>query len=74
MWTAIGLIFGFIFLVSLIVFLSKKYGQTITDAEMKKYELERMVKEQNRANKIIDSVRNMSYDECLNRLQNRKRK
>lgn len=74
MWTAIGLIFGFIFLVSLIVFLSKKYGQTITDAEMKKYELERMVKEQNRANKIIDSVRNMSYDECLDRLQNRKRK
>lgn len=74
MWTAIGLIFGFIFLVSLIVFLSKKYGQTITDAEMKKYELERMVKEQNRANKIIDSVRNMSYDECLNRLQNRNRK
>lgn len=73
MWTAICLILGFISLLAVVVFLAKNWGENKVQTEMKKYELERMVKEQARANKIIDNVRNMSYNDVRKRLQNRKR-
>lgn len=74
MWTAIGLILGFIFLLLAVIFLAKCWGENSTKAEMKKYELERMAKEQDRANKIINNVRNMSNECVRERLQNIKRK
>lgn len=74
MGTAIGLILGFICLLVAVIYLAKKCGENAALSDMRKYELNRLTKEQARANKIIDSVRNMSPDTVRKRLQNRKRK
>lgn len=74
MWTAIGLMLGFACLLLAVISLSRKCGETAAQASMRKYELNRLTKEQARANKIIDSVRNMSPDTVRKRLQDRKRK
>ena len=66
MWTAIGLICGFVCLLLAVIVLTKKVAT-------KQAELESLIseaKERKRANKIMDTVRSMSADDVCNRLQN----
>lgn len=70
MWTALGLIGGFCFLVWLLLAISCKKAEAQTKLELLKQEVERNANEQKRANKIINSVSNMSDNDVRSRLQN----
>lgn len=70
MWTAIGLTLAFICLLLVVTSLAKKYGEASKETDMRKYELERMAKEQARANKIINTVRNAGPDASRQWMQN----
>lgn len=65
MWTSVGLIGGFCCLIGIVAILSFKYGSKAAKLEATIAE----AKERARANKIVDTVRNMSADDVCNRLQ-----
>lgn len=64
MWSAIGLICGFVCLVGIAITLAVKYGSKSAKLEI----LNEEAKERKRASKIMDSVRNLSADDVRNRL------
>lgn len=70
MWTAIACVVGFGGLLWAVIALSKNYGRATAQTEALKAEAKRAAKEQERANKIIDSVDRMSVDDVRQRLQN----
>lgn len=70
MWTAIACTLGFGALLWAVIALSKNYGRAAAQAELLKAEAKRAAKEQERANKIIDSVDRMSADDVRQRLRN----
>ena len=69
MWTAIACVLGFGGLVWAVCALSKNYGRVTAQAEALKAEAKRAAKEQERANKIIDSVDRMHIDDVRERLR-----
>lgn len=69
MWTAIACVLGFGGLVWAVCALSKNYGRAAAQAELLKAEAQRAAKEQERANKIMDSVDRMSDDSVRQRLR-----
>ena len=69
MWTAIACIAGFGGLLWAVIALSKNYGRAAAQTEALKAEAQRVAKEQERANKIIDSVDRMSADDVRKRLR-----
>ena len=69
MWTAIACIAGFGGLLWAVIALSKNYGRAAAQTEALKAEAQRAAKEQERANKIIDSVDRMSADDVRKRLR-----
>lgn len=69
MWTAIACIAGFGGLLWAVIALSKNYGRAAAQAEALKAEAKRAAKEQERANKIIDSVDRMHIDDVRERLR-----
>lgn len=73
MWTAIGLTCGFVSLIWAVVHYAKKNASSIAQLEALKAEVKRTAQERERANKIVDCVRNMSDDCVRKRLQNIKR-
>lgn len=70
MWTAVGLMAGFIFLMIFSIKLAKDYGSSETNKKALKQEIRKRAEEQARANKIMDCVRNMPADECRKWMQN----
>lgn len=66
MWTSVGLIGGFCCLVWAIVSLAIKIGKKMSELEA----LKAKAKARKNANKTMDNVRNMSYSDVRNRLQN----
>ena len=69
MWTAIACLLGFGVLLWAVIAQSKNYGRAAAQAELLKAEAKRAAKEQERANKIIDSVDRMSNDDVRERLR-----
>lgn len=69
MWTAIACIAGFGGLLWAVIALSKNYGRAAAQTEALKAEAKRAAKEQERANKIMDSVDRMSVDDVRERLR-----
>ena len=69
MWTAIACVVGFGGLLWAVCALSKNYGRATAQTEALKAEANRAAKEQERANKIIDSVDRMSADDVRKRLR-----
>ena len=69
MWTAIACIAGFGGLLWAVIALSKNYGRAAAQTEALKAEAQRAAKEQERANKNIDSVDRMSTDSVRQRLR-----
>lgn len=70
MWTAIACTLGFGGLLWAVIALSKNYGRAAAQTEALKAEAQRAAKEQERANKIMDSVDRMSADAVRQRLRN----
>lgn len=69
MWTAIACVLGFGGLLWAVIALSKNYGRATAQTEALKAEAKRAAKEQERANKIMDSVDRMSADAVRQRLR-----
>ena len=69
MWMAIACTLGFGALLWAVIALSKNYGRAAAQTEALKAEAQRVAKEQERANKIIDSVDRMSADDVRKRLR-----
>ena len=69
MWAAIACTLGFGGLLWAVIALSKNYGRAAAQTELLKAEAKRAAKEQERANKIIDSVDRMSADDVRKRLR-----
>lgn len=69
MWTAIACVVGFGGLLWAVIALSKNYGRATAQTEALKAEAQRAAKEQERANKIMDSVDRMSADDVRKRLR-----
>ena len=69
MWTAIACVLGFGALLWAVIAQSKNYGRAAAQAEALKAEAKRAAREQERANKIIDSVDHMSVDDMRKRLR-----
>ena len=69
MWTHVILIGGFLSLLGLVVLLSSKSGSKAAQLEVLKQEIRKRAEEQARAQKILDSVANMSSDDVRKRLQ-----
>ena len=69
MWTAIACTLGFGGLLWAVIAMSKNYGRAAAQTEALKAEAKRAAKEQERANKIIDSVGRMSADDVRKRLR-----
>lgn len=69
MWTAIACALGFGALLWAVIAQSKNYGRAAAQAEALKAEAKRAAREQERANKIIDSVDHMSVDDMRKRLR-----
>lgn len=67
MWVCIGLIFGFVCLLAAVIALARSGGSKAAQIEAIKSE----IRERQRGNKIMDTVRNMSDDDVRERLQNR---
>lgn len=66
MWISVGLICIYGLLLGAVFVLARKNGSKAAQLEALKAE----VKERQRANKIMDNVRNMSADDVRRRLQN----
>lgn len=69
MWTHVILIGGFLSLLGLVVLLASKSGSKAAQLEVLKQEIRKRAEEQARAQKILDSVANMSSDDIRKRLQ-----
>ena len=69
MWTHVILIGGFLSLLGLVVLLASKSGSKAAQLEVLKQEIRKRAEEQARAQKILDSVANMSSDDVRKRLQ-----
>lgn len=69
MWTAIACVLGFGGLLWAVIALSKNYGRATAQTEALKAEAKRAAKEQERANKIMDSVDRMHIDDVRERLR-----
>lgn len=69
MWTAIACVLGFGGLLWAVIALSKNYGRVTAQTEALKAEAQRAAKEQERANKVMDSVDRMSADSVRQRLR-----
>lgn len=74
MWTALACVLGFGGLLWAVIALSKNYGRAAAQAELLKAEAKRAAREQERDNKIRDSVDRMPADAVRQRLQNVGRK
>ena len=70
MWTAIACIAGFGGLLCAVIALSKNYGRATAQTEALKAEAQRAAKEQERANKIMDSVDRMAVGSVRKRMRN----
>lgn len=70
MGTAIACVLGFGGLLWAVIALSKNYGRAAAQTEALKAEAQRTAREQERANKIMDSVDRMSADDVRERLRN----
>ena len=68
MWTQVGLIGAFLFLLGLVVSFSSKNGSKAAQLEALKAELKKRAEEQARAQKIINNVSNLSDDDVRKRL------
>lgn len=68
MWTHVILIGGFLSLLGLVVLLASKSGSKAAQLEVLKQEIRKRAEEQARAQKILDSVANMSNDDVRNKL------
>ena len=69
MWTQVGLIGAFLFLLGLVVSFSSKNGSKAAQLEALKAELKKRAEEQAYAQKIINNVSNLSDDDVRKRLQ-----
>ena len=67
MWVCIGLIFGFVCLLAAVIALARSGGSKAAQIETIKSE----IRERQRGNKIMDTVRNMPATDVRERLQNR---
>jgi len=70
MWSILGLIILCALLWAGSIWLAIKYGSKKAKLEAVTTELQMRAREQQHANQILDSVRNMSDDDVRNRLQN----
>lgn len=70
MWDNLGLIILCALLWAGSIWLAIKYGSKKAKLEAATTELQMRAREQQHANQILDSVRNMSDDNVRNRLQN----
>lgn len=68
MWLYIILGVAFCSLLSAVIYLAIKNGRNSEKVESLKEEIRRRAEEQARANRIVDSVRMLTDDECRNRL------
>lgn len=69
MWTQVGLIGAFLFLLGLVVSFASKNGSKAAQLESLKAELKKRAEEQAYAQKIINNVSNLSDDDVRKRLQ-----
>ncbi len=69
MWIYLVMILVFGSLFSVAIVMASKNGSKAAQLEALKAELRKQAKEEERANKVIDSVRNMSSDDVRKRLQ-----
>lgn len=65
----IGLFFGFVALLWLVVALASKGGNKAAQVEALKQEIKKRAEEQAHAQKILNDVSNMSADDVRKRLQ-----
>ena len=69
MWTAIGIIVAYCFLFWVVIWLARKEGKKSAKLEELRKTVKRQAEEQYRANKSLDSVRNMSDNDVRGRLR-----
>lgn len=69
MWTAIGIIVAYCFLFGVVIWLARKEGKKSAKLEELRNAAKRQAEEQYRANKSLDSVRNMSDNDVRGRLR-----
>ena len=69
MWTAIGIIVAYCFLFGVVIWLARKEGKKSAKLEELRKTVKRQAEEQYRANKSLDSVRNMSDNDVRGRLR-----
>ena len=70
MWDNLGLIILCVLFWAGSIWLAIKYGSKKAKLDVTTTELQMRAREQQHANQILDSVRNMSDDDVRNRLQN----
>lgn len=70
MWDNLGLIILCVLLWAGSIWLAMKYGSKKAKLDAAVTELQMRAREQQHANQILDSVRNMPDDDVRNRLQN----
>lgn len=69
MWTAIGIIVAYCFLFGVVIWLARREGKKSAKLEELRKTVKRQAEEQYRANKSLDSVRNMSDNDVRGRLR-----
>lgn len=69
MWTGIGIIVAYCFLFGVVIWLARKEGKKSAKLEELRKTAKRQAEEQYRANKSLDSVRNMSDNDVRGRLR-----
>lgn len=69
MWTAIGIIVAYCFLFGVVIWLARREGKKSAKLEELRKTAKRQAEEQYRANKSLDSVRNMSDSDVRGRLR-----
>ena len=68
MWTAIGIIVAYCFLFGVVIWLARREGKKSAKLEELRKTVKRQAEEQYRANKSLDSVRNMDEHTVRNKL------
>lgn len=68
MWNVIGILFGFFCLVFVIATLARRAGANDAKIKALRKEINKRAEEQERANKIADTVDNLTIDDIRKRL------
>lgn len=68
MWSVIGILFGFFCLVFVIATIARRAGANSAKIEALRKEINKRAEEQERANKIADTVDNLTIDDVRKRL------